>query len=358
MNRFYAGSVRYCLVLVLSTLIGSVCAVEQKEDGASAGEASRVAVVKQLYGYFERGDMDGVLQLLSPDVVFTLHGPAHQVPWAGTYHGPAGVRQFFERITATVTLDRVTHDRFLSDGDAVHVLGHDIGRANATGGEFDAAHLHSFEVKDGKITRLEEVTDTAALINAMAPADPARGRAYFTTCAGCHGNNAEGNPGMHAPRLTLQGSDYLLRQLRHFRAQVRGGLKDFYGWQMNGRARALPDDRSLRDVLAWIDQLPDKTATASIKGNTRKGRALYQQYCTSCHGEKGMGSSELMAPRIAGVDDWYQLTQLNNYKNGIRGAHPDDVPGNSMRAAMLVLPKGKTVLEDIVSYINLLGRKK
>ena len=317
----------------------------------SATSSESKKVVEQLYGYFGEGDMEKILSLLDPEVVFKLHGPEHQIPWAGTYTGHAGVAQFFSRIMSTINLSQVVHDQYVVDGEYVNVLGRDIGTVPSTGGEFNAKYLHSWRVTNGKITNLEEITDTAELINALSPADPVRGRAYFTTCAGCHGNNAEGNVFMRAPRLTIQDRDYLLRQLRHFRAEIRGGVSDFYGWQMNGRAKALLDDRAIRDVLAYIDTLPDSLAIDKTKSKGRKGGRLYNNNCSSCHGDKAEGSKSLNAPVLAGLEGWYQLEQLRKFKNGLRGAHSKDIPGQQMRAAMGPI-KNEKAMQDIIDYIN------
>ena len=341
------------LVILFSSLIvmsDSGLAEGSDPKGPHANSESK-KVVEQLYGYFQDGDMDKILSLLDPEVVFKLHGPEHQIPWAGTYNGHAGVSQFFSRIMTTMDLSEVSHDQFVVDGEYVNVLGRDIGTIRSTGGEFNANYLHSWRVRNGKILNLEEITDTGELINALSPADPVRGRAYFTTCAGCHGNNAEGNVFMRAPRLTIQDKDYLLRQLRHFRGEIRGGVSDFYGWQMNGRAKALLDDRAMRDVLAYIDTLPDSLAKDKTKGNRRKGRRLYFNNCSSCHGDKAEGIKSLNAPVLAGLEGWYQLEQLRKFKNGSRGAHTKDIPGQQMRAAMGPI-KNEKAMQDIIDYIK------
>ena len=310
-----------------------------------------IKVVEQLYGYFQEGDMDKILSLLDSEVIFKLHGPEHQIPWAGTYKGHAGVVQIFSRILATLNIAEVRHDQYLVDGEHVHVIGRDIGTVRSTGGAFDAAHLHSWQVRNGKILKLEGITDTGELINALSPADPARGRAYFTTCAGCHGNKAEGNIFMRAPRLTLQDNGYLLRQLRYFRQEIRGGVSDFYGWQMNGRAKALLDDRAIRDVLAYIDSLPNTMADNTTLGNMRKGRRLYNNNCSSCHGASAEGNNSLNAPVLAGLEGWYQLEQLRKFKSGLRGGHNKDIPGQQMRAAMGPI-KNEKAMQDIIKFIN------
>lgn len=179
----------------------------------------------------------------------------------------------------------------------------------------------------------------------------ARGKAYYTTCAACHGINGEGNPYMHGPRLTLQGSDYLHRQLRNYQQMVRGGLADFYGWQMNGRANALPDDQAIRDVTAYIDLLPDTYARDTLGGDISRGKPLYDNHCASCHGGKAEGIPDLNAPALAGLEGWYQLEQLRKFKDGTRGSHESDIPGQQMKAAMAPIGDEQAMI-DIIDYIN------
>lgn len=60
-----------------------------------------------------------------------------------------------------------------------------------------------------------------------------------------------------------------------------------------------------------------------------RGEQLYG-LCTQCHGEAGEGNPMALAPSIAGLGEWYVAAQLRNFKNGLRGTHPDDVGGLRM----------------------------
>jgi cytochrome c oxidase subunit 2 len=154
---------------------------------------------------------------------------------------------------------------------------------------------------------------------------------------------------MNAPNLTAQSSPYLLRQLRHFASEVRGGVADFYGWQMNGRAKALPDDRALRDVVAYIDQLAAAPAESTLKADAAAGRTLYST-CIACHGARAEGNEALAAPALAGLDDWYIVRQLENFRTGSRGKHASDIPGQQMRGAASMLPD-ETAVRNVAAYI-------
>ena len=51
------------------------------------------------------------------------------------------------------------------------------------------------------------------------------------------------------------------------------------------------------------------------------------------------------------MSDWYQVSQLNNYKAGFRGRHPDDVYGQQMAPMVAILPD-EQAMKDVVAYIT------
>lgn len=84
----------------------------------------------------------------------------------------------------------------------------------------------------------------------------ARGKPLYKVCAACHGFDGAGNPGMGAPRLAGQDPSYIELQLQNFRAGLRGvDSTDLNGQVMRPQAQALPDDRAVADVAAYIGTL-------------------------------------------------------------------------------------------------------
>lgn len=77
--------------------------------------------------------------------------------------------------------------------------------------------------------------------------------------------------------------------------------------------------------------------------------------CVPCHGENGEGSTLVNAPAIAGQAEWYLITQLTNYQEGIRGAHAQDVEGLKMRAMSMSLqtPEDVAAIAKLVSEMPL-----
>ncbi|HMC96391.1 MAG TPA: cytochrome c, partial [Flavobacteriales bacterium] len=84
----------------------------------------------------------------------------------------------------------------------------------------------------------------------------------------------------------------------------------------------------------------------------RNGQDIYVT-CTACHGAEGEGIQATNAPRLKGMSDWYMVTQLKNFKQGIRGAHSKDLYGRQM-ASMAAILADDQATDDLVAYIDTL----
>ena len=159
---------------------------------------------------------------------------------------------------------------------------------------------------------------------------------------------------LHAPKLSGQGDWYLKRQLTSFKQGARGTHdKDVFGKMMAPMAATLADDAAIEIVVAYIKTLPDNPAPPTVKGNANNGQRLYVTTCGACHGSDGRGIQATNAPRHKGMSDWYLVTQLKNFKQGIRGAHPKDMYGPQM-ATVAAIPPDDQAINDLVAYINTL----
>ena len=192
---------------------------------------------------------------------------------------------------------------------------------------------------------------TFAQTSAQAAGDAAAGKPLYAVCAACHGMQAEGNAALHAPKLSGQGDWYLKRQLKYYKQGIRGTHdKDVLGKTMAPMAMALSDDTAIDNVLAYIKTLPDNPVLATVTGNVRNGQQRYLT-CGACHGADGRGIQAMNAPGLKGMSDWYLITQLKNFKQGIRGAHPQDMYGVQM-ALMAAILADDQAINDLVAYIN------
>ena len=189
-------------------------------------------------------------------------------------------------------------------------------------------------------------------IQARASGDAAVGAASYAVCAACHGQQAEGNVALNAPKLSGQDPRYLKKQLQKYKAGVRGTHEaDIYGRQMQPMAATLVNDAMIDNVLAHIGTLQDEPAATTVTGDIEHGAKLYT-VCANCHGADGRGIS-MNAPRTAGMSDWYLLSQLKNFKEGVRGGHPADLHGKQMGFMARMLMDDQA-MQDVVAYINTL----
>ena len=209
---------------------------------------------------------------------------------------------------------------------------------------------------------------TFAETQAELSTDLVAGQATYAVCSSCHGVNAEGNKAMHAPRLAGMDSEYMKRQLRHFKRGVRGTHEDdTWGRTMAPMAMMLGDAAAINNVVSYIDTLsgqPEFDDHASLglaaaveryepsaSGDPSKSQALYESTCAQCHGELGQGVWTVNAPALTGLEDWYLASQIKNFRDGIRGRHADDLYGLQMGLVSNTMIDDQAI-EDMVAYIS------
>ena len=105
-------------------------------------------------------------------------------------------------------------------------------------------------------------------------------------------------------------------------------------------ALRLRDEVAIEAAIEYVASFAPKTPPMTVAGDAVRGRSLYVT-CESCHGAKGEGNQALGAPALAARTDWYLVTQLQNYKAGLRGNDPRDTNGAQMRAIASTLPDSK-----------------
>lgn len=85
--------------------------------------------------------------------------------------------------------------------------------------------------------------------------------------------------------------------------------------------------------------------------NAAEDREPYNdRYCTTCHGTDGRGNEGVQAPRLAGMEDYYLRRQLENFRAGIRGTHPEDIEGIAMRPMATKLTDES--IDDIIEWVG------
>jgi ketosteroid isomerase-like protein len=124
-------------------------------------------VVKDAYAAFLRGDVAGILNLLTDDVEWEgVKGTEGTLPQAGLRRGKAGVARFFQEVDTTTQFDRFEPQEFVAQGDTVVAVGVYSGIAKANGQRAGSDWVMVFNMRDGKVARFREFCDSAALVRA------------------------------------------------------------------------------------------------------------------------------------------------------------------------------------------------
>jgi ketosteroid isomerase-like protein len=127
--------------------------------------AENKAVVEQAYNNFKTGNIEGLLNLMSDDIIWTLP-EMEGVPFAGKRTGRAGVGEFFAILGSSQDTLAFEPREMIAEGDQVVSLGSYTWRVKANNREFGGDFAHVFTIRDGKIVAFHEYMDTAACTNA------------------------------------------------------------------------------------------------------------------------------------------------------------------------------------------------
>jgi uncharacterized protein len=122
-------------------------------------------VIEALYVAMRAGDTERVMGLLSDDVVMIVPGPPG-VGAAGEWRGHDGARECFRRLGEGHVTERLDFLERIADGPFVVSRLHVAAVARATGRRFESDIVHLFTVTGGKVSRLLDFFDTAAIVAA------------------------------------------------------------------------------------------------------------------------------------------------------------------------------------------------
>lgn len=129
---------------------------------------SNVAMVRDVYEAFARGDMDTVLGSMDPQIEWReAEGNPYQ-PDGSAWTGPqAVVENLFVRLGQDWE-GFTTHPKEFHDaGDTVVVEGRYTATHAENGKPLDAQVCHVWRVRDGKLTSFQQYVDTAQMQDVM-----------------------------------------------------------------------------------------------------------------------------------------------------------------------------------------------
>jgi uncharacterized protein len=129
-------------------------------------EQQNLDVVRTVYAAFARGDVEGILARLDPEVSWRTPG-APDLPTGGLRQGIPAVREFFPLLLNTFDFGEFQPHDFLAAGDKVVVLGTSREGPKGSGRLVDFRWVHVFTFRNGRIVAFEEAADVSELVAAF-----------------------------------------------------------------------------------------------------------------------------------------------------------------------------------------------
>jgi ketosteroid isomerase-like protein len=131
------------------------------------GEQENIKVVQDAYAAFGRNDVPGLLNHMTEDIDWQMFGP-QELPTGGPRKGKPEVSRFFKEVGETWNFEKFEPRQFIAQGDMVVALGFYSGTAKSNGRTFGSEFAHVFTVRNGKVVKFREYTDTANLVGALS----------------------------------------------------------------------------------------------------------------------------------------------------------------------------------------------
>jgi hypothetical protein len=130
-------------------------------------EQTNTKFVQEAYAAFGRRDIEGLLGMMTETIDWHTLG-VDELPMGGLRKGKPEVARFFKEVGDSWEFERFEPRQFVAQGDMVAVIGFSSGTSKGAGRRFSAEWVHVFTVRDGKVTRFREYTDTSELIGAFS----------------------------------------------------------------------------------------------------------------------------------------------------------------------------------------------
>lgn len=202
-------------------------------------------------------------------------------------------------------------------------------------------------------------TTTLVLIStqSFAKGDVAKGKVKSVTCIGCHG--VDGNsPIPTFPKIAGQNEDYLLKELKDFKAGAR------IDSIMTGIVASLTD-ADIANLAAYYASQKVSKSVVNPSADIVLGQEIYRggkkstgvTACIACHGPRGKGIPSAGFPALASQHAIYTANQLKLFRqHSINAQTGESKPSraNDYEGMMINFTKSLTNKEiDAVSaYIS------
>ena len=122
---------------------------------------ANVTIVRACYDAFLAGDFSAVLERMDPGIEWT---DQESLPWGGVHRGHDEFGAHMQSFAGHFEEFRIEPLQFLDAGDHVVVQARFAGRA---AGDFNVGVVYIWELRDGKVVRVEGYTDSARVLDAL-----------------------------------------------------------------------------------------------------------------------------------------------------------------------------------------------
>ncbi|KAF3887459.1 MULTISPECIES: nuclear transport factor 2 family protein [Nostocales] len=128
---------------------------------------NNLEIVKRLYTAFAERDTNTILELFDPKIEWIQN---EGFPQGGKHIGSdAVINDVFAKFRKDWEIWQAVVDEWLSAGDTIIALGEYRGIHKSTGKSMTAAFAHVYKLKNSRIVRFQQYTDTLKIAEAMQP---------------------------------------------------------------------------------------------------------------------------------------------------------------------------------------------
>jgi ketosteroid isomerase-like protein len=127
-------------------------------------EKQHTQVIQDAYAAFGRGDITTLLGYMTDDIQWQpVIGTAAHVPFSGERRGKSEVAEFFRLVATNEDFQQFEPREFVAQDDKVVAIGHYRAVTKPTGKILESDFVMVFTLRDGKIARFREFTDSAGI---------------------------------------------------------------------------------------------------------------------------------------------------------------------------------------------------
>jgi uncharacterized protein len=126
---------------------------------------SNKEIIENAYKFFASGDVPALLASFDENIEWT---EAEGFPYGGTYTGADSILDnVFMKLGTEWEKFAAVPDEFLDAGDRIVALGNYSGKYNTTGKSMKVPFAHVWTLRDGKIVKFVQYTDTLKVSEAL-----------------------------------------------------------------------------------------------------------------------------------------------------------------------------------------------